>query len=30
VAATVWLGIWAHFLLQIPGQLLRKARDAAR
>lgn len=30
VAATVWLGIWAHFLLQIPGQLLRKARNAAR
>jgi Predicted glycosyltransferases len=26
VAATVWLGIWAHFLAQIPGQLLRKAR----
>jgi len=30
VAATVWLGIWAHFLVQIPGQLLRKARNAAR
>lgn len=25
VAAAVWLGIWAHFLLKIPGQLLRKA-----
>ena len=24
VAAMVWLGIWAHFLLQIPGQLLRR------
>lgn len=23
VAAAVWLGIWAHFLLQIPGQLWR-------
>jgi len=23
VAATVWLGIWSHFLLQIPGQLWR-------
>ncbi|WP_448100482.1 glycosyltransferase family 2 protein [Luteibacter jiangsuensis] len=22
----VWLGIWAHFLLKIPGQLLRKRR----
>lgn len=28
VAAAVWLGIWTHFLLQIPGQLLRrKARS---
>jgi GT2 family glycosyltransferase len=26
VAALVWLGIWTHFLLQIPGQLLRLAR----
>jgi GT2 family glycosyltransferase len=26
VAATVWLGIWTHFLAQIPGQLARKAR----
>ncbi|OOG48095.1 glycosyl transferase family 2 [Rhodanobacter sp. C01] len=24
VAAAVWLGIWAHFLLQIPGQLWRR------
>lgn len=24
VAAMVWLGIWAHFLLQIPGQLWRR------
>ncbi|MBD8872387.1 glycosyltransferase family 2 protein [Rhodanobacter sp. DHB23] len=24
VAATVWLGIWAHFLVQVPGQLARK------
>jgi N-acetylglucosaminyl-diphospho-decaprenol L-rhamnosyltransferase len=23
LAAIVWLGIWAHFLLRIPGQLLR-------
>jgi GT2 family glycosyltransferase len=26
VAATVWLGLWVHFLLQIPGQLLRMVR----
>ena len=26
VAAVVWLGLWAHFLLQIPGQLLRMVR----
>lgn len=26
VRAAVWLGIWAHFLLKIPGQLLRKKR----
>ncbi|WP_114240456.1 glycosyltransferase family 2 protein [Dyella sp. C9] len=26
VAALVWLGIWSHFLLQIPGQLWRLAR----
>lgn len=26
VAATVWLGIWSHFLLQIPGQLWRLAK----
>lgn len=25
VAALVWLGIWAHFTLQIPGQLWRRA-----
>jgi N-acetylglucosaminyl-diphospho-decaprenol L-rhamnosyltransferase len=25
LAAVVWLGIWAHFLLKIPGQLLRRA-----
>ncbi len=30
VAATVWLGIWLHFLVQIPGQLLRRARNADR
>jgi GT2 family glycosyltransferase len=30
VAATVWLGIWAHFLAQIPGQLLRLARSGRR
>ena len=24
VAVAVWLGIWAHFLLQIPGQLWRR------
>lgn len=24
VASAVWLGIWAHFLLQIPAQLLRR------
>ncbi len=23
-AAVVWLGIWTHFLLQIPRQLLRR------
>jgi len=27
VAGTVWLGIWAHFLAQIPGQLLRRIRS---
>jgi GT2 family glycosyltransferase len=26
IAGVVWLGIWAHFLLQIPGQLWRLAR----
>ncbi|UPG89213.1 glycosyltransferase family 2 protein [Luteibacter aegosomaticola] len=26
VRAVVWLGIWAHFVLKIPGQLLRKKR----
>lgn len=26
VRAAVWLGIWAHFLLKLPGQLLRKKR----
>jgi N-acetylglucosaminyl-diphospho-decaprenol L-rhamnosyltransferase len=26
VAAIVWLGIWSHFLLQIPGQLWRLAK----
>jgi GT2 family glycosyltransferase len=30
VAPLVWLGIWTHFLLQIPGQLLHRAvRDDA-
>lgn len=29
VAAAVWLGIWAHFVLQIPGQML-KARSEKR
>jgi N-acetylglucosaminyl-diphospho-decaprenol L-rhamnosyltransferase len=24
IAAVVWLGIWTHFLLQIPGQLFRR------
>lgn len=24
--AVVWLGIWAHFLLKVPGQVLRKRR----
>jgi N-acetylglucosaminyl-diphospho-decaprenol L-rhamnosyltransferase len=24
LAAVVWLGIWVHFVLQIPGQLLRR------
>lgn len=27
VAAIVWLGIWIHFLLKIPGQWLRMARQ---
>lgn len=27
VAATVWLGIWAHFMLKIPGQLARRMRN---
>ncbi|AND71168.1 hypothetical protein ATSB10_37140 [Dyella thiooxydans] len=28
VAALVWLGIWAHFALQVPGQLLRRRRNS--
>ncbi|HEU4669982.1 MAG TPA: glycosyltransferase family 2 protein [Dyella sp.] len=28
VAALVWLGIWAHFALQVPGQLLRRRRSS--
>lgn len=27
VAATVWLGIWTHFVAQIPGQLVRRMRS---
>ncbi|BFI95325.1 MAG: glycosyltransferase family 2 protein [Rhodanobacter sp.] len=27
VAATVWLGIWAHFMVQVPGLLVRRARS---
>ncbi len=27
IAQVVWLGIWAHFLLQIPGLLLRRTRS---
>lgn len=27
VAAAVWLGIWTHFLLKIPGQLWRRVRN---
>ena len=30
VAGAVWLGIWAHFVLQVPGQLWRLARVARR
>ncbi|HEY8586215.1 MAG TPA: glycosyltransferase family 2 protein [Rhodanobacter sp.] len=26
LSAVVWLGIWAHFLLKLPGQLLRRPR----
>jgi hypothetical protein len=26
MSALVWLGIWMHFLLQIPGQWLRLMR----
>jgi hypothetical protein len=26
LAATVWLGIWAHFLLRVPAQLLKRRR----
>lgn len=26
VRAVVWLGIWAHFVVKIPGQLLKKKR----
>ncbi|WP_038615353.1 glycosyltransferase family 2 protein [Dyella jiangningensis] len=29
VSALVWLGIWSHFLLQIPGQWLRLLRRKA-
>ena len=24
IAGVVWVGIWSHYLLQIPGQLLRR------
>jgi hypothetical protein len=24
VAGVVWLGIWSHFLLHVPGQLWRR------
>jgi GT2 family glycosyltransferase len=30
LAGVVWLGIWAHFVLQLPGQLWRLARPPAR
>jgi hypothetical protein len=30
VAALVWLGIWLHFLAQVPGQLWRLARTPRR
>jgi GT2 family glycosyltransferase len=30
VAAAVWLGIWAHFLMQIPGQWWRLLRKGTR
>jgi N-acetylglucosaminyl-diphospho-decaprenol L-rhamnosyltransferase len=26
VAAFIWLGLWSHFLLQVPGQLVRMAK----
>jgi N-acetylglucosaminyl-diphospho-decaprenol L-rhamnosyltransferase len=26
IAGIVWLGLWSHFLLQIPGQLIRMAK----
>jgi GT2 family glycosyltransferase len=26
IAGTVWLGLWTHFLLQIPGQLYRMTK----
>ena len=29
LAGMVWLGLWAHFLLLIPGQLRRLAKDKA-
>ena len=29
VSALVWVGIWTHFLLQIPGQLIRLAKRKA-
>ena len=28
VAALVWLSIWVHFALQVPGQLLRRRRSS--
>lgn len=30
LAGVVWLGIWAHFVLQIPGQLWRVAKPGNR
>ena len=30
LASIVWLGIWAHFLLKVPGQWMRKSKETGK